>query len=833
MKVLHVIQRYPPAIGGSEQWCAHICRYLVDKRIDSRVATMNLYNIAEFGSHPALEKIHRALGRFDYDQGVSIERYPLWTLYSNRISAWLIRNLLKIGFEYTEIGEIFRRSPHSFQMYSSLYKQAKEADIVHLYTLPYFHNILGYYIAKILKKKIVITPFFHAGHKDYEKKIFFKIIRGSDAVIALTEYEKDYLARTGVDRDKIYVTGCFLEEEKFSGEDDLDGFREKIYKKYGIKEDSKKIIFIGIKLFYKGINILIEAAKAVADEETSELVLFLVGVETDEFRQRYPDLGKSGRLKVIDFATVREVEKNYLIRLSDMLVLASQYESFGIVFLEAWQHGKPVIGSKSGSIPEVIKGAGLTVKYGDIRDLKLKIKELLSDKALAKRLGANGKQKIQEQYSRRCIGNKVLKVYNNLADNNRRVLIVSQLFPPYTIGGSELVAYKQAKMLKKMGFDVKVYAGRRNDQGSRYALRKKRKDFDITWVDLHGDDFLHDDFRNLNKGILEYGFRKLLYELRPDIVHFHNIYALSPNLIDACHEEDIPALITVHDYWAICNRNILLDAKRHFCSGEDELCSICEPYQNPIKSCGMSIQERNQLVMRSLRKASLLISPSAYLAEKFIKRGVPRDKIRVINNGINLGEFKLSKKKSKKIRFAYIGQVIEHKGIENLLKAISFLDDKEQKQISVLIVGSGIDIYVDFCKRLAKELIPTNTVTFYGGAQNEKVAGMFRDIDAVIVPSVWSENSPVSIMEALASGTPVLASEIGGIPELVQDNLTGFLHKYDDPDSLTENFRKIIRRPAILKEMQEACVRKAKENNLSRQVSKIADEYKRILEFQS
>jgi glycosyltransferase involved in cell wall biosynthesis len=244
----------------------------------------------------------------------------------------------------------------------------------------------------------------------------------------------------------------------------------------------------------------------------------------------------------------------------------------------------------------------------------------------------------------------------------------------------------------------------------------------------------------------------------------------------------------------------------------------------------MSIRQRNQIVMHSLQKASLLISPSEYLAKEFIKRGIPRDKIKLINNGINLREFSRSKTRSKKIRFAYIGQIIEHKGIVNLLQALSVLDDKEREKISVLIVGSGIKVYVDFCKRLAKELFSTNPPVFYGAAGNHKVPAILKNIDAIIVPSVWPENSPVSIMEALASGTPVLGSDFGGIPELVQDNRTGLLHKYDQPASLADNIRKVIRDPAMLKDMKEACLRKAAESDLAQQVRKIADEYMRILE---
>ncbi len=828
MKVLHIIHRYPPAVGGSEQWCAKICKYLSERRVNSRVSTINLYNIEDFLIQPASEKKYRKLGRYDYDHGASIERYPLWTLYSGGIFAGLARALLNLGLKNTELGSIFKYSPHSLQMYYSLYNQAKKVDIVHLYTLPYFHNILGYYIARLLKKKIVITPFFHAGHKDYEKKIFFRIIRGSDAVITLTKHESNYLITKGVDPDKICVTGCFLDQEE-AGEDDFQSFKAEIYAKYGISDDSKKIIFIGIRYFYKGIDTLIEAAREIAQEHSGEICLFLVGADTQEFKDRYNELmNRPGRLRVFDFASATEKQKNNLIRLCDILALPSEYESFGIVFLEAWKYSLPVIGSTTEPIPEVIEGAGLCAIYGDTGDLKDKINRLLSDKALARKLGDSGRQKLTTKYSRRYIGNKVLQVYHNLDNSRKRVLIASQNFPPDIIGGSEVVAYKQARVLKAMGFDVRVFAGRIDDRRARYSAGKKIPEFNSAYINLHNADFSHYDFNQLRKTPLENVFRNSLRQLNPDIVHFHNIFGLSPKLIEICHEENIPAVVTVHDYWGICYKNILLDPENHLCAGKDQ---SCRPCQVADKGSGITVEERNHLIMDSFQKADLLISPSAYLAERFIERGIPREKVRVINNGIDLKGFNTSKTKSKKIRFAYIGQIIEHKGIENLLKAVSSLDDKQREHISLSIIGTGIPAYVDFVKQLAGELISTDTVTFCGSVQNDLIPRLLKKIDAVIIPSIWPENSPVTIMEALASGTPVLASRIGGIPELVQDELNGLLHKHDHPESLAANIRKIISRPAMLREMKQACQEKAAESNLSGQVAKIAGEYKRIIQY--
>ncbi|MDP8298022.1 MAG: glycosyltransferase, partial [Candidatus Orphnella occulta] len=132
------------------------------------------------------------------------------------------------------------------------------------------------------------------------------------------------------------------------------------------------------------------------------------------------------------------------------------------------------------------------------------------------------------------------------------------------------------------------------------------------------------------------------------------------------------------------------------------------------------------------------------------------------------------------------------------------------------------------CKHLSRQLKIDRFVTFPGMIDNSKIGKIYKKIDVLVVPSIWPENSPVTIMEALASGTPVLASDIGGIPELVDHSINGLLHKYDDPASLADNIRKIIKDPEIVGILSKSCIEKVKKYDLKRQVEIIVNEYKRI-----
>lgn len=832
MKVLHIIQRYPPAIGGSEVWCRNICRFLAAKGLIINVSTIRLYKVEECTADLPVEDRYVSIGEYDNDESIFIRRYPKYLFCKASVSLKIINFLLyKLKFIKTNMGHIFRNSPNSFAMYRNLFREIKAADIVHLHTMPYFHNIVGYYIAKIYRKKIVITPHFHPGHKEYEKPILYNIMNNCDAVITVSSYEKDYLKRKGVNPDKIFVTGNALLYQKPAEKQILMAEREKLFRRYLIPVDgAKKILFIGRKELYKGIGDLIQAVEELTEKNGMNILLFLVGPSTLDFSIKYGDYieNNKGKMKIVDFGEVSDMEKEALLEACDMLALPSQYEAFGIVFLEAWKYGKPVIGPGFGAVPEVIKNAGLCVEYGNITDLKGKIKLLLSDKKLALDLGKAGKKKVEKEYSLENIGNKVLNVYSNLNSYKRRALIVSNFFPPHCDGGAEIAAYEQARCLKRMGFDVTVFTGKQDDKKIQYEVKIEKKPFKITRVNFHAVDFKQ-DIVCVKNDFLQGEFKKILYEVAPDIVHFHNLYGFPLGMIDDCRNMNIPMVMTLHDYWWLCYRKTLRKNNGVLCGSDNRECLDCAETIFLDKSAAISMAERNSLLIAYLNSINLLISPSEYLAKKFIDNGVLSHRLKIINNGIDTKRFhELRKVRSKKIRFGFIGTLREHKGLENLLKGVALLRDKGETNFSLTIVGKGDAAFTDYLKRIVKDMMLINFVYFYGEINNKDIRKIYENIDLLVVPSVWPENSPVTIMEAFAAGTPVLASNIGGIPELIEHGVHGYLHRYDDPVSLAENMKKIISQPDKIKIMKEACLKKACDLTIKKQVSLIIKEYKHL-----
>lgn len=834
MKVLHIIQRYHPAIGGAEVWCRNLCQFLAQKGIIVKVATINLYNTEEFYSESPLDKRYVKLGKYDYDNNVSVTRYNLWSFVSPGFISDIIRFILfKLKLSRTEIGAIFSTSPHSFEMYFNLFKEIKEADIIHLHALPYFHNLIGYALAKLLRRKIVITPHFHPGHPHYERGIFFNMMNNCDAVIGMTKYEKNYFTRRGICFDKVYVAGNSIPYTNAEPKVTFEDFKLNLFKKYRISEETKKIIFIGRKEPHKGIDTLIEAAKELVNENKgADFCLFLVGPHIAEFGNKLQNLCATNteRLKIIDFGSISDEEKDYLLQLSDVLVLPSQFEAFGIVFLEAWKYQKPVIGSDRGAIPEVINEAGLCVGYGNVCDLKEKIKMILFDKELARRLGAAGRLKVDKKYSLEAIGGKVFNIYSTLI-KKRRILIVSHLFPPYAMGGSEIVAYEQSIILAKMGFEIKIFAGGLDNKRKQYTIKRENGKFEILRVNLHNSDFANTLYLNFEKKEIDGLFCNAILEFAPDLIHFHNLYPLSLQLIDEAYKMHIPSVMTLHDYWGICFKNTLLTDEWKQCDKKYIACTYCQPVFSSVNNNPASLSERNKKFIEYFNKVNLLISPSRYLINRFIECGISSAKTAVINNGINISRFsKKSNKHSNKIRFGYIGAIKVHKGVENVLKAISGLDFEHKRAMILKIVGTGEGLYIEYCKRLMQEFQILDIVQFLGEIENIKISGFLMNIDVLVVPSIWPENLPVTIMEALASGIPVLASDIGGIPELIEDGVNGFLHKHDDPLSLTENIIKIIRQPNLIRDMRDACLEKVRPFDLTNQVKIIADRYRQLID---
>ncbi len=221
------------------------------------------------------------------------------------------------------------------------------------------------------------------------------------------------------------------------------------------------------------------------------------------------------------------------------------------------------------------------------------------------------------------------------------------------------------------------------------------------------------------------------------------------------------------------------------------------------------------------RDVDEFISPSQYLARNYHLAGIPEEKIHVIWNGIDVQKFSnfLKVPDDKRIRFTYIGYFGKHKGIDVLLDALSYLTNPNC--FSVNLVGKGE--LIENLKNKVKEMELEDIVSFWG--RIDDIGDAYRKTDVLILPSIWPENQPVTITEAMAARLPVISSNLGGVPELIEDGETGYLFEPGNPKDLAQKMSEFLLHPEKMKIFGEVAYNKIVNNTLGNQVKKIVDIY--------
>lgn len=273
-----------------------------------------------------------------------------------------------------------------------------EFDIVHSTPFPSTHNYLAFLAASFRRKPFVCHPHLHladAYHSD--RRSLFAMMRRSAGVATNTTFERDYYIKRGVSPRKLHVTGVGC-EANFDPPTEID--RPARAREFPGYERMRKLIFVGRKDPHKGIHDVLNAMRLLTLGR-SDILFVCVGPETDYSGQLWRTIPDQLVPHILVLNDVSEREKHALIQDSDMLILMSTTESFGIVFLEAWSHGKPVIGAKAGAIQSVIQDGvdGLLVEPGNTKELAAAIEFLLDHPHIGERLGQKGRVKTQEQFT--------------------------------------------------------------------------------------------------------------------------------------------------------------------------------------------------------------------------------------------------------------------------------------------------------------------------------------------------------------------------------------------------------------------------------------------------
>lgn len=275
-------------------------------------------------------------------------------------------------------------------------------------------------------------------------------------------------------------------------------------------------------------------------------------------------------------------------------------------------------------------------------------------------------------------------------------------------------------------------------------------------------------------------FEQLVRDTRPDIIHLHIFqHQLSPSILDVIKKYDIPTIYTAHDLKMLClNYKMMQHGK---------ICEQCKDgkYFNCAKnkcvkdsfakSCVNVIEGYIHKWHHSYDVIDQIVTPSAFYRQKFIEFGISPKKIAHIPNFLNTEKPKINCKNDNETYYLYFGRLSEEKGVITLLKAFKSLSAK------LYIVGTGP------IKEQIYQYIKNNemdNVHLMGFMSGQALTDVVGNAKAVILPSEWYENGPYSAIEALQLERPIIGANIGGIPELINDN--GFLFKSGSPEELRD-----------------------------------------------
>ena len=407
-----------------------------------------------------------------------------------------------------------------------------------------------------------------------------------------------------------------------------------------------------------------------------------------------------------------------------------------------------------------------------------------------------------------------------------RILLVNKFH--YLKGGSEKYYFELGKLLKEQGNEV-AYFSMEDEKNIKTGDKEYFVDkFELTSKNIwkvHDVIYSKKNYKKMCEAIDDF---------KPDIIHLNNFQRqLSSSVIFAAYDKKVPIIYTAHDVQAICPAITMLDSNGNVC----EKC-IGGKYNNCIENkCNKGSMLKSVIGAHEgkfYRKNNIykdmvnyIVTPSKFYKMQFIKDGYDEKKVIAIHNFINVDEYNLE---TKNENYAlYSGRLSKEKGIINLVEAFKkLLEDKEINNIDnikLYIAGDGP------CKEEIERYINNNNLKdkmiLLGYLKQDDLKEYTRKASFIVVPSIWYENCPYSILETQAIGKAIIGANIGGIPELVQNEENGLVYKYDDVNELKEKMKKLFNDKELANEFGENAKKYAtKEYDKDKYYEKIINIYK-------
>lgn len=412
-----------------------------------------------------------------------------------------------------------------------------------------------------------------------------------------------------------------------------------------------------------------------------------------------------------------------------------------------------------------------------------------------------------------------------------RILLVSHAFLPHSKGGVEVCTANVALGLQDQGHEVHVFHRVAQKEEPEYEVRSGSwEGLPVTTINntFARVSTFEETYRNRS---VERAFATFVRGLEPDLVHFEHLTCLSTGLVELTRDAGIPTVLTLHDYWLVCQRGQMLQPDLTLCDQpEENACARCmTPHilghpPEAIRRSGdrkqrlpraldqlrlgiirrypgtatrrdlhvalAAIRERNRHVSHVLRQADVLLTPSASHRSQFVRFGVGPDRIQVQYNSLRTEPFDgFIHEPAGHVRFVFLGSVIPSKGVHLLVEAFNGLAG-EQATLDIHGWAPPYEGHANYLRDLQATAAPR--VTFHGAYENSQVASILAGADVVVIPSIWRESASMIAHEAFLARLPVIAARLGALAEFVQHEVNGLHFEPRDPGDLRRQMQRLI-----------------------------------------
>jgi glycosyltransferase involved in cell wall biosynthesis len=363
----------------------------------------------------------------------------------------------------------------------------------------------------------------------------------------------------------------------------------------------------------------------------------------------------------------------------------------------------------------------------------------------------------------------------------KRVLLVNKFY--YNRGGDCIHTLNIESLLKEKGIDVAVFS-----MAYPENFDSEYKRYFAPQIDFNGN--LESKIKAMRR-VLGYGnvitsFEKILNDFNPDVVHLQNIHSyISPIVGEIAKQRGCRVVWTLHDYKLLC--------PAYTCTFKGKPCELCFTNKcNVVKRRCMKGNIASSLIAyweamkwnrgRLEKMTDAFICPSHFMADKMLKGGFDENKLHVVSNFIDPIKIKqiddMGICTKREDYYVYVGRLSQEKGIITLLDVAAALPYK------LKVVGTG-----PLSDKIKENFGTYRNIEFLGQLNAEEVVDVVAKAKCLVIPSEWYENNPLSVIEALCTGTPVIGANIGGIPELITERENGITFESSDVNDLNSKIR--------------------------------------------